>query len=232
MSFVQAKPVATYDIYAQIHKGLRLALGGLLVRLGACGGDDPAETARLMADLRAQLALSEDHLAKEDVYVHTAFEARAPGAARALDADHAHHRRAFGEIAGLIGEVEAAPEPAAALKRLYLRWSLFVAEDFAHMAMEEEQILPVLQSLFSDEELIGIEVAIVSSLTPEQKMATGRVMVPAATRAERVALISKIRIGVPPQAFEPLLAATSQATLSPADYAALRTSLGLHMTHP
>jgi hypothetical protein len=227
MSFIQAKPLATHDFYAQIHKGLRLALSTLLVRLGSCGGDDGAETAQLMADLKAQLHICEHHLANEDLHVHTALEARAPGAAVALEGDHAHHREAFVELERLIETVEAASEARLPLTRLYLRFSTFVADDFAHMAFEEQQILPVLQSLFTDEELIGIEHAIVSALAPEDLVAMGRLMVPAATRAERLVFVGNVKGAAPPEAFEPLLAAVAGATLSPADYAHLRAGLGV-----
>jgi hypothetical protein len=229
MSFIQARPVATYDLYAQIHKGLRLGLSTLLVRLGACGGDDAVETAQLLADLRAQLAFSLAHLQHEEAHVHTALEARAPGAAVALESDHDHHRCVFGELELLIAGVEAAEDAtrAAALKRLYLRFSLFVAEDFVHMAMEEQQILPVLQSLFTDAELHAIEEAIVSSLSPEKKVFSGRLMAPAATRAERIEFMATVRETAPPEVFGPLLAAVAESTLSPADYAHLRAGLGL-----
>lgn len=228
MSFIQAKPLATHDLYAQVHKGLRYALTALLVRLGACGGDDAQETAELMADLRTQLHLSEHHLANEDLHVHTALEARAPGAGARLNRDHDHHRETFAEIEALVAAVERADvvERRKRLQALYLRFSLFVADDLAHMAEEEQLILPVLQSLFSDAELIEIEIRIKQALAPEELVSFGRMMLPAATRAERIEMCAGIRAVAPPPAFAAIMEHAARPTLSAADYQHLCDGLG------
>src|SRR5438045_2621812 len=108
MSFIQAKPAATYDFYGPIHKGLRLAQTQMLVRLGACGGDDAHELTTLLDDLATLLHMAEHHLENEDIWVHSALEARAPGATLRLVQSHEHHRQAFEEMTALVGEAEAA----------------------------------------------------------------------------------------------------------------------------
>lgn len=229
MSFVQAKPLATHDFYGPIHKGLRLAQTQMLVRLGACGGDDEAELAQLLADLVTLCHMGEHHLENEDKWVHTALEQRAPGSTARLADSHAHHRQSFEALEALIGRVEtAAPgERAPRLKQLYLRFSLFLADDLAHMAEEEELMLPVLQSLFTDEELSGVEDAILSALSPEDIVAFGRLMIPAATRADRISLLSAMRANAPAEAFAAIMEHSARPTLSPADYAHLCRGLGL-----
>ncbi len=229
MSFVQAKPLATHDFYGPIHKGLRLAQTQMLVRLGACGGDDEAELAQLLDDLVALCHMAEHHLENEDRWVHTALEDRAPGSTVRLADSHAHHRQAFEALQALIGQVQAAEagKRAQGLKQLYLRFSLFMAEDLAHMAEEEELMLPVLQSLFTDAELSGIEDGILSALSPEEIVGFGRLMIPAATRADRIALLSAMRANAPAEAFSAIMQMSARPTLSPADYAHLCRGLGL-----
>lgn len=228
MSFIQAKPPATHDFYAAIHKGLRMALSQLLVRLGAA---DPADTGlpALLADLRTQCDLSAHHLANEDEVIHTALEARAPGSTRRLVQDHDHHRDAFGEIEDLIRLVERADmaRKAQRLRALYLRFSLFVADDFAHMAEEEQFMLPILQSLFTDEELIHMEDCIVSALPPEEMVTFARLMIPAATRTDRLAMLGAMRANAPAEAFAAIIDLAAQPTLSKADFAHLSEGLGL-----
>ncbi|HEX4711086.1 hypothetical protein [Phenylobacterium sp.] len=229
MSFIQAKPAATHDFYGPIHKGLRLAQTQMLVRLGACGGDDADELTTLLGDLTALLHMAEHHLVNEDKWVHTALEARAPGSTQRLAQSHEHHRHAFGELEALIGEVEAA-EPsghARLMRQLYLRFTLFAADDLAHMAEEEQLMLPVLQSLFTDEELVGIEDRILSALSPEEIVGFGRLMIPAATRADRIALLSAMRANAPAEAFAAIMQLSARATLSDADYGHLCEGLGL-----
>lgn len=231
MSFIQARPLATHNFYAPVHKGLRLALTHLLTRLGVCDASCSQGLETLLDDLRTQLALSEHHLANEDTEVHTALEARAPGATARLVQDHDHHRHTFGELEGMIRDVERAPHTAkpALLHRLYLRFSVFVADDFAHMAEEEQLMLPILQSLFSDEELMGIEDRIMSHLTPQEMVAFGRMIIPAAGPAERIAMLSGLRANAPAEAFEAILELAARPTLAADEFNHLLQGLGLKL---
>ncbi|HEX5380460.1 MAG TPA: hemerythrin domain-containing protein [Phenylobacterium sp.] len=228
MSFVQARPPATHDFYGAVHKGLRRALSQILIRLGSA---DPADSdlPGLLADLRDQCRLSEHHLDNEDQVIHPALEARVPGSTQRLSQAHDHHRAAFGEIEAMTRQVEAAPAAAKAarLKALYLRFSVFVAEDFAHMAEEEQFIMPILQSLFTDEELAGMEDRILSALAPEEMVAMGRMMIPAATRTDRISMLGALRANAPAEAFGAIIELAARPALSPADFAHLSEGLGL-----
>jgi hypothetical protein len=228
MSFIQAKPPATHDFYGAVHKGLRLALSQLLVRLGAADPAD-ADLPGLMAELRDQCLLSAGHLAHEDEVIHTALEARAPGSTIRLVQAHDHHRETFDEIATLIRQVETAPaaDQARRLRTLYLRFSVFVADDFAHMAEEEQFMLPILQSLFTDDELREMEERITGGLAPEAMIAVARLMIPAATRTDRLAMLGAIRANAPAEAFDALIGLAAQPTLSEADVIHLSEGLGL-----
>jgi hypothetical protein len=216
-----------HDLYAPILKGLRLALSDLVVRLGQADYADPAATADLLGALRRQLVLSASHLHHEEVEIHTALEARAPGSTLTLEADHDHHRRAFVNLEAAIAAVEAAPpvERAAPARELYLAFSQFVAADFAHMAEEELTILPLLHRLFHDDELIAIEARIVGAIPPEKTMAYLGLMVPAMNPSERVAFLSFVRAGAPAEMFEAVLANAVRPTLSAQDYEVLELAL-------
>jgi iron-sulfur cluster repair protein YtfE (RIC family) len=228
MSFVQARPRATHDFYAMIHKALRRASGEMLVRLGSCDHADPASVEAVIAGVEAHVQLSEMHMAKEDAVIHPALEERAPGAAAGLHRDHEHHRQAFDELHHLIAEVRTAgQDPKAALRALYLRFSLFVADDFAHMADEEQLILPVLQSLFTDAELIEMEDRIRAALSPDQMMQIARNMIPAATPAERAGMMAGVRASAPPPVFDALMNGCARPTLSADEYARLCADVGV-----
>ena len=234
MSFIQPKPSATHDFYGPIHKGLRLAQTQLLVRLGACGGDDDTELSQLLADLGGFCLMAMHHLENEDRWVHAALEERAPGATARLEESHVHHRQSFGALQGLIARVETAVrcDRPRRLKQLYLRFSLFMADDLAHMAEEEELMLPMLQSLFTDEELSDIEDHILSGLSPGEIVAFGRLMIPAATRPDRISLLSAMRANAPAEAFEAIMAFAARPSLCHADYVHLCLGLGLPEPDP
>lgn len=228
MSLIQAKPRSAHDFYAPIHKGIRLGLCQMLTRLGAADAGDPGLNL-MLADLRAQLALSQQHLAHEDAVIHTALEARAPGAATRLEQAHAHHRASFEDLETLICRIERSEgaETNALLRALYLRFSLFAADDFAHMAEEEQLMLPILQSLFTDEELMALEDAIVSQIPPEEMVAVAGLMIPAATRTDRISMLSALRANAPAEAFGAILAVAVQPNISAEDFAHLSEGLGL-----
>ena len=77
--FISAAESGRWDIYGPIHKGLRLAHGELLRRMGRADFDAGVE-AGLLADLRTHLELASKHLAHEEGVIHPALEARTPGA--------------------------------------------------------------------------------------------------------------------------------------------------------
>ena len=233
MSFIQAKVAATHDFYRQVHKGLRMALSQLLLRLGACDADDVQSLKPLLADLRFQIEISEHHLANEDRYIHTALEERAPGSSARLADSHEDHRETFEQLEVMIRRVETADEASQRerLRALYLRFSVFVAEDFAHMAEEEQLMLPILQSLFTDEELQRIEGEIVAALDPRHMMAFGRYMIPAATRSERLVMVGNIRAHAPPEAFLALMEYSARPSLKHADFIHLCDGLGIGADH-
>jgi hemerythrin-like domain-containing protein len=239
MSFIQAKPAATHDLYGLVHKGLRLSLSDLLVRLGRADPADAQTCARLLADLRSQLRLQARHLAHEDQEVHAALDARCPGAARRLGRAHEDHRAAFAELEAQIVRVEtvqrASTEAMAQAilgssgqaaaqqewRRLYLRFSEFVAEDLAHMAEEELVVLPVLQSLFTDEELAGVEHRIMASAAPEDIMGFARIMIAAGSHQERVRLLRAFRQAAPPQVYDTVIDTVVRPQMSAEDWQVL-----------
>lgn len=225
--FISAAECGRWDIYGPIHKGLRLAHGELLRRLGRADFDTEIP-AQLLADMRAHLALAACHLADEETVIHPALDARAPGAAAGLDADHAHHHARLALLDSAIGAIEhAAPSDRRALGRgLYLTFSNFVAEDLAHMFREETEIWPRLCALFSDEELAGLEMTIVTSLSKADNIAFMRMMLPAMNRAERSALLGAMKNGARPEAYAEVIELAARPTLAPEDLTHL-SELGL-----
>jgi hypothetical protein len=209
---------ATHDFYANIHKALRLSLSRLLVRLGNTDPDDEAALCALCADLRSQMVLSLSHLQHEEAVIHAALARTAPDVVGELEEAHGHHRTAFELIAQLALEVRLEPVGGRdrAMRSLYLAFSRFVAEDFAHMAEEELNVLPLLQALFSDAELMAMEAEIIASIGPDEMLQTARLMMPALRPAERLAMARHARATTPTEVFDGLMAGVLPA-LEPKD---------------
>lgn len=219
---------ARHDLYGPIHKGLRYALSNLLVRLGRADFTTPEGEETLKA-LEAQLRLSEGHLAHEERFIHTALESRRPGASAMLERQHREHDDAFADLRALIAAVrDAAPaEKASVARALYLTFSNFVAEDFAHMAEEEEIALPILQELFTDAELQQIEADLIAAIPPEKTMQYLRLMLPAGTPDERFGFLDHVRAHAPAEAFAAILDQAARPALEPVEWNALAMRLRL-----
>lgn len=218
-----------YDFYGPIHKGLRFGTCGLLLRLGSQDFTDEADTATLLGELRGHLALAAAHLRHEDEQLHTALEARMPGAARALDAQHREHEVRFAQLARIIAALEEAPAAArmARGQALYLALSAFLAEDLHHMYEEEAVTAPQLWRLFSDAELQAIEMAIIAGLTPAENIGYMRLMLPAMTPQQRAGLLSGMKAGAPAEAFDAVIELAAKPCLPAHDFRRLATDIGL-----
>lgn len=210
-----------WDIYGPAHKGLRLAHGDMAARLGRA--DFTRDQDKLLADLAGHLALGAKHLAHEETHIHAALDARAPGATADLDAQHDHHRARFDSLAIAIRAVQhAASADRPMLGRvLYLAFTGFVAEDLEHMRQEETIIWPKLCALFTDQELAGIEMAIIGSLAPEEVIAFMRLMLPAMNPAERTGLLTGMKADAPPEAYSAVIELAARPTLPANDFTEL-----------
>lgn len=208
-----------YDLYGAVHKGLRKAGCDLLCRLGSADFDDPAETEAVLAGLRTYLMLAASHVMHEDEHIHAALRSRGVST-ETVDDQHDDHRQAFADLEMLAAAVEkAAPiHKRAAGRKLYLALAGYLAEDLGHMHEEETVTAPALWKTFSDQDLIAIEMRIISSLSPEKNMAFMRIMIPAMSPVERAALLGAMQKGAPPEIFHAVMEFAVRPTLSEAAF--------------
>ncbi|MGF0536885.1 hemerythrin domain-containing protein [Agrobacterium sp. ES01] len=204
-----------FDLYGNIHKAIRKAGCELLCRLGAADYDNADERAAVLAGLRGYLAIAAGHVVHEDEHVHKALQARGASTAT-VDDQHDDHRQAFRDLEALAQAVEQAGalDRSAAGRKLYLAFAAYIAEDLAHMHEEETVTAPALWKNFTDQELIGIEMRIVSSIPPEKHLAFMRTMIPALNPAERAALLGAMKRGAPPEIFNAVIEFAVRPSLS------------------
>jgi hypothetical protein len=122
--------------------------------------------------------------------------------------------------------IDALPGDAAALRRLYLRLSVFVAENFEHMQREETQMNAALWATHSDAEIMAIEQRIIASHQPEDMQVALRWMLPHLSPQERSAMLGGMRANAPAEAFAGVLAVI-RPLLGGRDWRKLSQALGL-----
>jgi hypothetical protein len=221
-----AEAPARYDPYLVIHKGLRALMTDTLQRIGRMDPWDDEDTAQALAQLRELVALAESHLHHEDLFVHPAMEARAPGSTRSAEAGHLSHRVALAGLLEGCASVErsAGENRAAAALSLYRRLALFVAEDLQHMHVEETQNNAVLWATHTDAELHALVDRLVASMPPATNAKMVRWMVVSSSPDERATLLRGARQAMPAGAFEAMLGALAPG-LSAKDRVKLEAAL-------
>ena len=222
-----AAPGARYDIYAGIHKALRLLMTRTLVRVGATDPADATEVAATLAEVDGLLGLCELHLADENGFIHPALERARAGSAARIAAEHVHHAEAIADLRDLaaLAAHSADAARAAALTRLYHALALFVADNLQHMNYEETAHNALLWSAYTDAELAAIEQAIVASIPPQAMAAALHAFFPALNAPERAAMAAGMRAsGMPADAFAGVLG-IAERTLAAGDFAKLQRDL-------
>jgi hypothetical protein len=201
-----ARPAAKpprHDLYALIHKALRMAMTDALLRVGRLDTDEDGEVRGAAVAVRELVDLCRLHLDKEEQYVHPAIEAAIPGASGRTARDHDDHLRAFDRLEAGVRAIERATgeRAAQAAARLYRDLALFTAENLVHMHGEEVDNNAILWATMSDAEILAIERRIVASIEPDEMARILRWMAPSMTPLERAKFFGNLRAKLPPAAF-------------------------------
>ncbi len=191
------------DMYAGIHKALRALMADTLLAVGRMDADDALDLAQTCQRVVELLDFCASHLRHENDFVHAAMEARAPGASERIAHEHEEHVQHIDRLNALTGALPACPEPAraAAAQELYRQLSLFIAENFQHMYVEETAHNAVLWARYTDAELMDIHNALVASIPPQEMMYVVRWLVPFMNPAERAAMMGDMKAHAPAPAF-------------------------------
>lgn len=196
-------PAARFDIYAQVHKGLRACMAATLVEVGRmdCGDDQAVKC--VLDGLDQLLDWCAGHLHKENQFVHPAIEARDPAASLRMAGEHVHHDACIAQLRDDADRLSraggAARESAAA--RLYRRLAGFVADNLAHMDTEETVNNAILWAGYTDGELGELHAAIVAATSPSQLAVDVRWITPHLSPSEIAALMRGLQASMPPEVF-------------------------------
>ena len=215
-----------FDMYMQIHKGLRTAMAETLLAVGRMDWLDREVRDATLGRLAELLALCRSHLEHENQFVHTAIEQRLPGAAGQTEADHLEHVAAIDHLRRRMEALRQATDEdaGAAALALYRELAVFVAENFLHMQVEETRNNASLWAAYSDEELIEIHDALVASIPPEEMASLLQLIVPALAPAERAQMVLGMQAGMPADAFDGALAVV-RPVLSERDWRKLEAAI-------
>lgn len=196
-----------FNLYTQIHKGLRACMCEVLVRVGRLDPSDPAEIQTTADAVRQMIAFARDHLHHEEELIHPVLEARRAGASTESHAEHEQHLETFELLESSLRILERSPgheAPAVAL-RLYRQLALFVAENFEHMHVEETENHAALVAGYSEQEVLELHQRIVAAVKPATMAVAMRWMILASSAPERSALLGGMQQSAPAPVFAAVL---------------------------
>jgi hypothetical protein len=223
-----APEMVPFDLYKDVHKGIRGALFGVTTRAGNLDPADRAARRDLAGQLATTFRILGSHAEHEETYVQAVVERHAPRAAAAvLD----QHRVIDGRMIELQANADAAvdavrSEQRARLHDLYLDVATFTADYLEHQDFEERVVMPALADAMTVPELLVVHRDIVAGIPPDEMAEPLALMLPAMNVDDRTELLGGMQADAPAEVFAGVWSLAS-SVLAPADVAELGARLGL-----
>jgi hypothetical protein len=206
------------------HKGIRNALSQLSLSAGSTAAGDENGVNDLVSLAVDVLDFIDEHAAFEDMYILEPLDERVPGSSVA---DHAAHQQLEVRVQQLRQQLATltASLNQADIDTFYTDISLFQAAYLEHMADEEATTERLMMEHFSDEELIGHQIAIMGETSFESLLRMFRFIAPARRLDENLQVMQAFRANAPEPAFAAVMQ-TLQAAMPPSQYNSLVDALG------
>jgi hypothetical protein len=221
------RPVS-YDIYRNVHKGIRLEMFAVTTELGSLDPDDVEACRRFAGRFRTLEMLLTKHAMHEDVHLEQAIAEALGDHAAELAAAHVVLESHVARIGAIIDVAVGATgvDRRAGLHMAYLELATFVAAYLQHQDDEERIVMRALDATFPTEVLAQLDAAIVSSIPPEILGQFLEIMLPGMNVLDRCELLAEIRDNAPVEAFAAIWALAGQV-LATRDYITVAHRLDL-----
>lgn len=190
------QPVS-FDLYRDIHKGIRCELFAMVAEAGRLDPADRCGVAALAGQVRGTLRLLVEHAEHEDRGIQEVIEQYAPDLAVQVNTEH-HRLEARMERLGELAERCAADGAGRAeLHELYIELAAFTGSYLLHQDLEERVIAPIIEASIGLEGVLGVHGAIIGGMPPQQLIGALAVMLPAMNVDDRTELIGGMQQSAP-----------------------------------
>jgi hypothetical protein len=219
-----------FDLYRDIHKGIRAELFALTQSAGALDASDRAACVDLARHVHTVVDLLVTHAEHEDTAIQPAIEAHLPDLAPGIESDHV----ALEQRIAAIDELTAAAVDVAGAggasredaRRIYLELASFTSAYLVHQDHEERVVMPALEHAIGVEAVVEIHEAIIASIPPAELATSLALMLPAMNIDDRSDLLGGMREHAPAEAFAAVWALTG-SILGSTDRAAVARRIGI-----
>lgn len=197
-----------YNMFYQVHKGLRAMLYDTAILLQRTDFSNAEETTIIAGRINEVVMLFDKHAHSEDSNVLFAIESLEPSAATLFAEEHVKDHELSNRITAIINmlgaafETEEKEELGSALRAAY---NEFVAFNLYHMAKEENELNQLLWKHFSDDQLHGITMQIISKIPIEQLSAFNVWMMRGLSNQEISQWLKQVKNNAPEEAFNGMM---------------------------
>lgn len=202
-------PANRFNIFNQIHKGLRAMLYELALEIQQADFSEVEEAGVIVKEVEQVVSFFTAHADHEDRFILPAVARHNAGIIEAFAHDHLED----GWLAGLLlKSVEAwraaadAPASVKAGTELFYHFTEFTAFNLVHMNKEERFLNEVLWQYYTDNEIRDIERQILASIPPDILAVESRWMMKGMSNPEIIAWLRVVKQTAPEAVFFSLLA--------------------------
>jgi Hemerythrin HHE cation binding domain len=220
--------LATFDLYRDIHKGIRSELFGVTTEAGSIDPADRGAHVVLASRVERMVELLVSHAEHEDRAIQPVLEREYPAFAARIAYDHVTLETRMGDLTALAAAAVDVPNAARRLAthRLYLELASFTSAYLAHQDVEERTVMPALERAVGVDAVVATHEAIVGNIPPAEMAASLSLMLPAMNIDDRAELLGGLRANAPTAVFEGVWGLAA-SVLTADDHTALGVRLGI-----
>jgi len=202
-----------YNMFYQVHKGLRQMLYNTAGNMLQTDFVNAKETAGLMEQISEVLDLFDGHAQTEDRFVLPSITAIEPSAANAFEEEHIEDHALSNRLRALLNmfhhavSTEEKNEMGSAIR---LAFTEFLVFNLKHMAKEEDILNKILWRYYSDDEIKKIGTDISKSVEPWIQDFYLTWMIRGINDSEARTWIKAVERGMPELVFKTLLQKAEQ----------------------
>ena len=195
------------NIFRQIHKGLRAMLYDTAITMQLTDFSSTEDATAAIEKVTQVLGVFYSHAAHEDKFILPLVKQYNASLVEEFDNEHDKDEFMSHRIQQFVNEYNAVAGESklAAGESIAKAFNEFIAFNLYHMNKEEEKINPVLWKNYSDEEIRGVQKAIVASIPKEEMLITSKWMLLGINDTEVIVWLKSIKNTAPEFVFQSML---------------------------
>jgi len=217
-----------FDLYAPVHKGIRLALSGLCYQAGSVDSSDDERVTSFIKEFRQVAIILEAHSRDEDANINESYEKFAPETLLSLEEEHCELEQKLDQLIELVNQLESKKHNPIEQKKIWYQigkdLNRFTADYLNHLQSEEGPGMKALWENLTDDQLKVISINIRSSIPPQTMSIFMHYMIPAISHQERLEMYSDMKRFAPKEAYAGMLS-LAESRLDQKSWVKLQTAL-------